>query len=207
MKNIHFGEVDWNSNSGGGGNKDIFMKLVQGSNVIRVLGNPIQSHVHWVESPNGKRKINSPVDSPALVTRLEDQGFKRKKSWYLRVLDRKEGQFKLIEVGWQIYSGIETLVKSEHWGKTTAYDITIQRGAKGSNPLYQVNGIPPFALKKAEVEAYKEFNADLDIERLIKPSDAAYVCEVMGWDPTPYTSDAPAEETVEDGEFEFDFEA
>ena len=112
MSNIVFGEIDWNDGDvkNPQAAKTEYMRLTQGSNKVRVMGNPVQFYVHWVQTQDGsKRKIVSPISSPDLVRRLEDSGFKRQPKWLIKVLDRSDDGFKLLEVGSQIYNGIRNL--------------------------------------------------------------------------------------------------
>jgi hypothetical protein len=208
-KKIVFGEVDWNTAQATNkptNNNDLFLRLTEGENIVRVLGNPHQFYVHWVETSQGKRKINSPIESPALVSRLEDSGFRRQTKWMIKVLDLSSQTFKVAEIGSQIYNGIIALVNNPRWGKVSAYDISIIRGPKGTNPLYSVTPNPKEGIDPSLKEKFKEWNAELDIERLVSPADPTKVCEVMGWDAASYTGDAPKEETVKDEDFDFDFE-
>lgn len=204
MSDIKFGEVDWNDGDAGTtSRKTDFMRLSEGPNVVRVMGNPIQSYIHWVELPDGsKRKINSPVDSPELVQKLEDAGFKRKPSWVVKVLDRSDNKFKLLEIGSQIYNGVKALFNNPKWGKVTLYDITITRGPKGSQPLYSVTPDPKEPLDNSLKEKFMKFNDELNVDRLVSPSDPAWVCELLGWDVVGGSS----LEDDDDGTFEYDFE-
>ena len=69
MGNLTFGEVDWNAgDSGGGSSSNDFMRLEQGENVVRVMGNPVQFYVHWINTTDGgKRKIVSGNKNPELI--------------------------------------------------------------------------------------------------------------------------------------------
>ena len=210
MSKITFGEIDWNSAEVGGSakpmGKDLFMRTKEGKNVIRVMGNLIQFYVHWVDLPTGgKKKFVCPIESPALVSRLEDSGFKRQRKWLIKVLDRSDDSFKVMEVGTQVYRGVKALADDPNWGKVSGFDITITRGPKGSNPLYAVTPNPHKALDGKYRDMFSEFNANLDIERLIKPADPSDVCEAMGWDASPYTT-SQTENSAQDEDFDFDFE-
>lgn len=204
MSDIKFGVVDWNDGDAGSSRKTDFMRLTEGANVVRVMGNPIQSYIHWVELPDGsKRKMNSPVDSPELVQKLEDAGFKRKPAWIVKVLDRNDNKFKLLEIGSQIYNGIKALYNNPKWGKVTRYDLTITRGPKGSQPLYSVTPDPKEPLDESLKDQFVAFNDALNIDRLISPSDPAWVCEQLGWS-TPAA--AAEDDDDDDGSFDYDFE-
>ena len=43
----------------------------------------------------------------------------------LGVLDRADEQFKILQVGSQIFNGIRALVENPAWGKCSKYDITV----------------------------------------------------------------------------------
>ena len=79
MSKISFEQVDWNAagNSNKVSMKDLFMRLSEGDNTLRIMENPVQFTVHWVvDSAGAKRKLVSPIEHPELVKRLEDAGFK-----------------------------------------------------------------------------------------------------------------------------------
>ena len=206
-KNIVFGEIDWNSADVGSGQKeqkDLYMRLSEGENLVRIMGNPIQYYVHWVQLPDGsKRKINSPVESPSLVARLEDAGFKRQSKWLIKVLDREDDTFKFMEVGSQIFNGIKALYNNAKWGKVTNYDVSVVRGPKGSQPLYSVTPNPKEKLDSTYKEKFDAFNQEISIEKLIAPATAEKVCEIMGWNSSDYKSSQ--KDTASDDDFDFDF--
>lgn len=204
---IVFGEVDWNSGDTGTQEKrDLFMRLQEGENEIRVMGNPIQFYVHWLNRPDGsKRKIVSPVDNSSIVTRLEDSGFKRQAKWLIKVLDRSDNEFKMLEVGSQIYNGIRALYNNPKWGKVTAYDISVVRGPKGSQPLYNVTPNPKEKLNTDFKEKFDRFNENLDLSKLITPATTQEVCDLMNWDSSKYGS-TKQKDTATDDDFDFDFE-
>lgn len=212
MSELVFGEVDWNDadSSTGGGNRVDFMRLTEGSNCVRVLSNPLQFYVNWVTLPDGrKRKLNSP-DSTELVRKLEDAGFKRQTRWIVKVLDRKDNQFKLLEIGSQIFNAIKALYNNPKWGKVSNYDITINRGPKGTQPLYSVQPDPKEPLDGSLKQSFQEFNDNLNLERLLSPSDPKYVCELLGW-PLPGGASASEAEDEDpfgesDSESGFDYE-
>jgi hypothetical protein len=208
MAEFVFGEIDWNSGATQTqGRASDFMRLSEGENVVRVMGNPTQYFVHWVTTPDGStRKINSPVDSPALVRRLEDEGFRRQARWIVKVLDRTDDTFKLLEIGSQIYNGIKALFNHPKWGKVTQYDLSVNRGPKGSQPLYNVTPNPKEALEGTFKDNYVEFNDRVNLEKLITPSTEGEVAELMGWSmtETAVTKESSVAGEVDDFEFSFD---
>jgi len=203
MSDMVFGEVDWNS-ADSGTTKSNFMRLEEGENLVRVMGNPVQFYIHWVVTPDGsRRKVNSPVDSPELIRRLEDSGFKRQARWLVKVLDRTDDEFRVLEVGPQIYNGIKSLYNNSRWGKVTQYDLSINKGPKGTQPLYGVTPNPKEALSGDFKTKFVEFNDRVDVEKVITPATATEVCEVMGWSVSEATA---VSEATSDEDFDFDFE-
>jgi len=203
MSDMVFGEVDWNS-ADSGTTKSNFMRLEEGENLVRVMGNPVQFYIHWVVTPDGsRRKVNSPVDSPELIRRLEDSGFKRQARWLVKVLDRTDDEFRVLEVGPQIYNGIKSLYNNSRWGKVTQYDLSINKGPKGTQPLYGVTPNPKEALSGDFKTKFVEFNDRVDVEKVITPAKASEVCEVMGWSASEPTATS---EVASDEDFDFDFE-
>jgi hypothetical protein len=203
MSDMVFGEVDWNS-ADSGTTKSNFMRLEEGENLVRVMGNPVQFYIHWVVTPDGsRRKVNSPVDSPELIRRLEDSGFKRQARWLVKVLDRTDDEFRVLEVGPQIYNGIKSLYNNSRWGKVTQYDLSINKGPKGTQPLYGVTPNPKEPLSGDFKTKFVEFNDRVDVDKVITPATASEVCEIMGWSVSDPVSTS---EAASDEDFDFDFE-
>ena len=203
MTSMVFGEVDWNSADSG--TKSDFIRLEEGENTVRVMGNPVQFYIHWVVTPDGsRRKVNSPVDHPELVRRLEDSGFKRQARWLIKVLDRTDDEFRILEVGPQIYNGVKALYNNSRWGKVTAYDVTISKGPKGAQPLYSVTPNPKEPLSSDFKAKFVDFNDRVNVEKIISPAAATEVAEVMGW--SLGDTDTASLEAASDDDFDFDFE-
>ena len=217
MSEFVFGEIDWNSGSTGSltDRASDFMRLSEGENVVRIMGNPIQYFVHWVTSADGStRKINSPIDNPELVKRLEDEGYRRQARWLVKVLDRTDDTFRLLEIGSQIYNGVRGLFNHPKWGKVTQYDVSVVRGPKGTQPLYNVTPNPKESLEGSFKDKFVAFNDRVNLDKLITPSTAAEVAEVMGWSlvssqtktVAPESNTTSTTSTSVDDEFEFNFD-
>lgn len=203
---IVFGEIDWNDGDVGSGGKTPFMKLEQGANVVRIMANPVQFYIHWLDLPDGsKTKVNSPVEDPELLQRLEDEGFKRKPRWLVKVLDRRDEEFKVLEVGPQVYNGIRALYNNSKWGRVTSYDITIHRGKPGTQPLYTVTPDPKEPLDGSLKGKFQDFNDSLNLERLIQPSNPDEVRSKLGWS-SQQDSFSSSETDSKEDDYEFDFE-
>ena len=178
------GEIDWNEAdlpSPKGSGKNDYIRLKEGENVVRIMGNPVQTYIHWLTLPDGsQRKIVSPSSNPALVRRLEDAGFRRQPNWIIKVLDRSDDEFKLLEVGNQIYKGIQTLYNNPKWGKVTGYDVSINRGPKGQQPLYSVTPNPKESLETSFKQKFVDFNDRVNIDKLISPIPSEEIEKMLG---------------------------
>jgi hypothetical protein len=206
MSEFTFGEIDWNSGDANTGGKTQFMRLEQGTSTVRVMGNPHQFYIHWVDLPNGsKRKVNSPIADQALLRQLDEAGFKRKPRWLVKVLDRDDDEFKLLEIGSQIYNGIRALFNNSKWGKVTDYDIDVIRGKPGTNPLYSVTPNPKEKLGSEFKDSFTEFNDSVNIDAITKPADPTEVRTLLGWteEVAEVAETASADSS---GDFGFDFE-
>lgn len=221
---ITFGDVDWNSADVQVGTSD-FMTLEEGLNVVRIMKNPHQFYVNWVDLPGGgKKKIVSPISSPALLQKLEDDGFRRQTRWMLTVLDRKDERFKLLEVGSQIFSGIQDYVSNPVWGAVTDYDITIKKSVTTKNnkkqTSYSVQPNPKEPMSGKFQKSYQDFLSRMDPARFTKPATPEEVCADMHYNIAKYgtqvvESEPQVAETDIDtetesgeeggGEFDFDF--
>lgn len=207
------GEIDWNDADFSGKGKTDYMKLKEGENDVRVMGNPIQSYVHWVTTSDGKqKKIVSPSNSPQLLKKLEDSGFRRQTNWIVKILDRDGDSFKLMEIGSQIYKGIQMLANNPKWGKVTAYDISINKGPKGQQPLYNVTPNPRETLDPKFKQEFIEFNDKLNIDRMITPMPSEEIAKMLGFNLSAPTqkSESSADDskagTGKGKDFNFDFE-
>jgi hypothetical protein len=183
MSNVKVGEVsfesiEWNSDS----SASLFMKLDEGDNTVRILSNPIQYYETWVTDANGKkRSFNTPTESPELVRKLEDAGFKRTTKWMFKVLDRSDNKLKIMKVGSQIMKGVTTLYENKKWGPLHKYDITIRRGRPNDKPLYTVVPEPVEPLDKSFKAQFDDFNERIDVMKFITPAAAKDVCDFLGW--------------------------
>jgi hypothetical protein len=208
---LEFGEVDWNSGDvGSAGSKINFLKLEQGTTTVRILGNPHQYYIHWLVMPDGsKKKINSPISDPALLKQLEEMDFGRKPRWLLKVLDRSDNTFKLLEIGNQIYNGIRALYNNPKWGKVTSYDVDILRAKPGTNPLYAVQPNPKEELPASLKKDFVEFNESINLEALTKPADPAEVRAMLGLSSGSKSSAAASSQSKapveDDSDFNFEF--
>ena len=174
MPEYKYGELtDWNDADVKGGSD--FMRLLEGNNVVRVFTKPYQFYVCWVKDTTGaNRKVKSSVKNCPLIKR----GEKVQARWLLGVLDRKAGgKAKILEVSSQIMTGIRTLVNDTDWGNPTGYDVNVERGAPGKNPLYHVISKPHKPLTDEDKAAIEQFTKSTDLMAMTAPPTPREVAE------------------------------
>lgn len=210
MAEVKYGQLDsWDDADTSTPND--FMRLVEGDNQVRVIAKPFQFYAHWVQDPSGaNRKIR--CADKARGCPLCKKAVKAQPRWFLAVLDRKSGLPKILEVSKQIYDGIKKYVNNREWNdgkfyqhswsdKVMSYDVNIQRGPKGTNPLYTVMGVPKFRdLNDEEKAIAVNFFERVDINKFCQPPTSAEVAEKMGVvDDSPAPSYAVGTKTVVKG--------
>lgn len=168
-----FGEVSYNDDSYGNdnnknrtNNKDLFLRLSEGSNELRLVTSPFQYLVHkYKKDANNPRDFGQKVycshmhggECPLCKT-----GDKAKARWFYGVIDRKTGTYKILDVSFAVFSQIKKLAKNtQRWGDPTKYDIDIIVDKNGgATGYYSVQPLPKEALSAGD-QAIKD-SADLD---------------------------------------------
>src|ERR1700727_55503 len=115
-----FGEQGWDDVKVSNGDKEKveFMRLKEGSNLVRILTLPFQYYQHRYEPKGGKQygyRVNcsSPTEKNCPLC---EQGNKAVRKWFLGVIDRSTNQFKILDIGFTIFKGLQLLARDEDWG-------------------------------------------------------------------------------------------
>jgi hypothetical protein len=117
-----------------------YMLIKEGENSIRIVGTPEQRFVHWTRSDTGHMKAVI-CDFDTKCSHCTN-GDKARARFYIPVIDRDDGECKMLVTGPQIYKGIRSYVTNPMWGSPDHYDIKIYRKPRGHNPLYAVLANP-----------------------------------------------------------------
>lgn len=174
-----FGEVSWSDDVFGGdskknvNNKDLFLRLDEGSNEMRIVTQPFQYLVHKIkkDAANPKdfgQKVSCAAahgNCPACET-----GDKAKPRWLLGVISRKTGTYKILDISFAVFSQIRKYAKnSARWGDPTKYDIDIVVDKNGS-PMsyYSVQAISKEPLSAADQVIKDAADID-DLKRRVTP--------------------------------------
>jgi hypothetical protein len=151
---------------------DKFLKLQQGSNVVRILTSPFQYSVHRYKpdekNPNlGKRIMSCAPNEP---DPLMEKGINPSNRCYLGVIDRKTGAYKVLDASPGLVKSIITYLRDEDWGDPKQYDIDIKVDKNaGPSGYYSVVAKPKKPLSPADLEI-KQQQVDLDyLKKLSTP--------------------------------------
>lgn len=140
-----FGEVSWEDEVAGSdkknsNNKDIWLRLDDGSNELRLVTQPHQYLVHkYKKDENDKKDFGRKVSCSAIHGScvLCDAGDKAKPRWLLGVISRKTGTYKILDISFAVFSQIRKLARNtQRWGDPMKYDIDIVVDRNGSPMSY-----------------------------------------------------------------------
>lgn len=182
-----FGEVSYNDDVYGGGgqqkqnnNKDLFLRLVEGSNELRLLTAPFQYlHHKYKKDPSNPKDFGQKINCSKLHgdCPLCDAGDKAKPRWFYGVIDRKTGTYKILDVSFAVFQDIRKLARNtKHWGDPTKYDLDIVVDKNGgATGYYTVQAIGKEPLS-AHDQNIKDTQVDLDdLKRRCTPPTAEQV--------------------------------
>lgn len=180
MINKKFGLVGWDEETNIPGNKqfdnsnkvkDEFLKLQPGSNEVRIVTRPYQYVVHKYKLEGWKSPFNIRCtmtdDCPLCAqTFVDEKGktrkkFPQKEGWYVGVIDRKTGRYKVLGIGQMIYKKIKNLNNNKAWGAPDLYDVDIIVDPNGgATGYYDVTPLGKQPLSDADVDIKKNVNLE-----------------------------------------------
>lgn len=181
-----FGEINWNddvfADENGKkqtNNKDIWLRLEEGVNEIRIITQPFQYLVHKYKKEGdsgfgqkvGCSAIHGSCQLCDLAASTKDATLKAKPRWLLGVISRKSGMYKILDVGWSVFNGIRKLAKNtSRFGDPTKYDINIEVDKNGgATGYYTVQGYGREPLS-ADDQKIRDTQVDLDdLKRRVSP--------------------------------------
>lgn len=186
-----FGEVSYSDDVYGGDsnkkretNKDLFLRLSEGTNEVRLVTAPFQYLVHKVKKdPNNPKDFGQKVKCSQLhgsCPLCDEKTDKPKPRWFYGVIDRKTGTYKILDVSYQVFSQIRKLARNtQRWGDPTKYDIDIvvdkNGGAAG---YYSVQPISKEPLSAADQQIKDSADLD-DLKRRCTPPTAEVVQKIV----------------------------
>lgn len=171
-----FGEISWNDEVFGDkkntNSKDLFLRLKQGDNEVRLITQPFQYLVHKIKKdPSNTKDFGQKVhcseihgSCPACSTD------KAKPRWLLGVISRETGTYKILDISFAVFSQIRKLAKNvQRWGDPTKYDLNIVVDKNGgATGYYSVQPISKEPLSASDQQMRD--NVDLDeLKRRVTP--------------------------------------
>jgi hypothetical protein len=139
-----------------------YMKLLEGDNVLRILGSAITGWVYWNTAGKPVRLKERPSGRPMDI-RTEDDGKETiKHFWAFAVWNYAERMVQVLEVTQkQVMSGIKGYVDDADWGDPKGYDVKITRTGSGFDTEYFVKAVPHKPLDPAIAEEYSKSPVNL----------------------------------------------
>jgi hypothetical protein len=171
-----FGEVDWNADVFPGDNKqrvnakDLFLRLDEGPNELRLLTQPHQYLVHKYKK-EGDTGFGQKVQCSAIhgSCPLCAGGDKAKPRWLLGVISRKTNTYKILDISFAVFSQIRKYNKNPRFGDPTKYDINIEVDKNGgATGYYSVQALPKEPLSAADQVIKDSIDWD-DLKRRVTP--------------------------------------
>lgn len=173
-----FGEVSWDDDVFAGSDKksnakDLFLRLDEGSNEMRIVTQPFQYLVHkYKKDPNNPKDFGQKVSCSAIhgSCPLCSAGDKAKPRWLLGVISRKTGTYKILDVSFAVFSQIRKLARNTaRWGDPTKYDVDIVVDKNGgATGYYSVQPISKEPLSATDQQIKDNIDLD-DLKRRVTP--------------------------------------
>lgn len=175
-----FGEVSWNDDVFGGSegkknanSKDLFLRLKEGSNEMRLITQPFQYLVH-----KAKKDASNPKDFGQKVScsaihgscPLCESGDKAKPRWLLGIISRDGNKYQILDISFAVFSQIRKLARNtQRWGDPTKYDVDIVVDKNGgATGYYSVQPISKDPLSALDQQIKDNVDFD-DLKRRVTP--------------------------------------
>jgi hypothetical protein len=173
------GEVSWSNTKLFDGSKpekkDEWLRLATGSNIVRIVTNPFQYYQHQLVIPGDTKPYGRRIP----CSRTKDTGCpicekggdenKAKRRWLLGVIDRKTNMFKILDVGYGVFKGIQVLANDADWGNPQEFNCDILNSGQGAQ-RYAVIGKPKTPLSASDLALIEEHGTESLVFRTTPPS-------------------------------------
>src|SRR5208282_1853347 len=177
-----FGEVNWTDDVFGGddkkhtNSKDLFLRLDEGPNEVRLITQPFQYLVHKYKK-EGDPGFGMKVQCSAIhgSCPLCANADKAKPRWLLGVISRKTNTYKILDISFAVFSQIRKLAKNPKKGDPMKYDLNIEVDKNGgATGYYSVQSYDKEALSAADQVIKDSVDFD-DLKRRVTPPTADIV--------------------------------
>ena len=172
------GEVSWDDKNAGRRSEydnkgnDIYLRLKEGPNTIRLVTNPQQYVVHSGVKREGDKGFGTKVKCSKThgSCPLCDLGFTTSLRWYLGVIDRETNSYKILDIGPGVFFDIKALNDGK-WGNPQNYNLDLIKNSKSKDPqhFYSVQPLEKAPLSASDQKLVDE-HRDMDaLARMIAP--------------------------------------
>lgn len=177
-----FGEVSWSDDVFGNegkkttNSKDLFLRLDEGPNEVRLVTQPFQYLVHKYKNADdtgfGQKILCSAIHGSCPLCATGD---KAKPRWLLGVISRKTSTYKILDISFAVFGQIRKLAKNPKKGDPMKYDLNIEVDKNGgATGYYSVQSYDKEALSAADQDIKDKVDFD-DLKRRVTPPTADIV--------------------------------
>lgn len=168
-----YGLTNWNEPVSGGKNsnhkKDEWMRLKDGSNMVRVVTQPHQYYVHKYQEEGDtgfgdKIYCSAPgrADKACPVCDQKNQKDPNpKQRWFIGIIDRETQTYKLLDIGFTIHQAIKKYNDHKSYGSPSKYDldIIVDRNGKATG-YYQILPLPAEPLSANDLKIIEDIKLE-----------------------------------------------
>ena len=184
-----FGEVSYNDDVYGDNkktvnNKDLYFRLKEGTNELRLVTVPHQYIVHKYKAEGdkgfGTKIMCSAAHGSCPVCDIIDPEtnkpkFPAKLRWFFGAINRDTGKTQILDVGFAVYQQLRKWAKNAKWGDPAKYDIDIVVDPKGgATGYYTVQVCSKEPLSAEDQKKKDEFDL-IDLKRRCTPPTVEFV--------------------------------
>lgn len=164
-----------------GQRKDLYMRLQDKNNVVRMVTKPYQYTVHRYKTNESDPGFGERIMSSLYHGRdpLMERGLKPKRRWLVGIIDRRTQSYKILDMSVSVFKSIQELVRDEDWGDPTQYDIDIKVDKNGGpTGYYTVIPKSKKPLSAADLDIKSQVDLD-DLKRRCTPPTPEQVEELI----------------------------
>ncbi len=174
MVKSQFGETSWDVElkNNTQKSKDLYMRLEDKSNVIRMVTLPYEYAVHVVKEDGdqgfGDKVMCSQFHKTCVLCAGGD---KPKRRWLVGIIDRKTQAYKILDISVSVFKAVQELSRDEDYGAPTKYDIDIKVDKQGgATGYYTVIPKPPKPLSAADLEIMENVDSEELMRKVTPPT-------------------------------------
>jgi hypothetical protein len=175
-----FGEVSWGEDqpkTRSSNNKDVFLRLDDGSNKIRIITKPFVYESHKYKKAGEKgfgQKVGcskTETTDCVLCGIIGEDGkpSRPQRRWFIGVIERKTGTAKVLDISYAVKQQIDALSKDPEFGDPSGFDMDLKVNRNGgASGYYMIVPRSPSPLSGADQVLRDNFDVE-DLRRRCQP--------------------------------------